>query len=111
MTSIMVNVNAKDTNVVLGDREFALWGQDFITDTLCGRTVRLSPRSFYQVNRRQAEILYSLAADAAGLTGKETLLDLYCGTGTIGLSMADRVKTLIGVEIVPAAVELSLIHI
>ncbi len=105
MTSIMVNVNARDTNVVLGDREFTLWGQDYITDTLCGRSIRLSPRSFYQVNRRQAERLYTVAAEAAGLTGGETLLDLYCGTGTIGLSMADRVKTLIGVEIVPAAVE------
>ena len=105
MTSIMVSVNAKDTNAVLGDREFTLWGQDAIIDILCGRHIRLSPRSFYQVNRRQAETLYNLAADAAGLTGEETLLDLYCGTGTIGLSMADRVKTLIGVEIIPAAVE------
>ena len=105
MTSVMVSVNAKDTNVVLGDREFTLWGQDYITDILCGRRIRLSSRSFYQVNRCQAETLYKLAADAAGLTGEETLLDLYCGTGTIGLSMADRVKTLIGVEIVPAAVE------
>jgi len=105
MTSIMVNVNARDTNVVLGDREFTLWGQDAITDILCGRHIRLSPRSFYQVNRRQAQRLYTIAADAAHLSGTETLLDLYCGTGTIGLSMADRVKTLIGVEIVPAAVE------
>ena len=103
--SILVNVNKKDTNVILGDREFTLWGSDFITDILCGVRVRLSARSFYQVNRCQAEHLYTIAADFAALNGEETLLDLYCGTGTIGLSMANRVKELVGVEIVPEAVE------
>lgn len=102
--SVMVNINRRDTNVILGDEEFALWGDTAIEDILCGLRFRLSPRSFYQVNRRQAERLYGLAAEAAGLTGEETLLDLYCGTGTIGLSMAGRVKQLIGVEIVEPAV-------
>ncbi len=103
--SVLVNVNKKDTNVILGDREFTLWGKETITDILCGVKVRLSARSFYQVNRRQAEHLYTIAADFAGLNGNETLLDLYCGAGTIGLSMASRVQSLIGVEIVPEAVE------
>lgn len=102
--SVMVNINRKDTNVILGDEEFALWGDTAIEDILCGLRFRLSPRSFYQVNRRQAERLYGLAAEVANLTGNETLLDLYCGTGTIGLSMAGRVKQLIGVEIVEPAV-------
>ena len=103
--SVMVNLNAEDTNVVLGDTCYPLYGTPYITDTLCGLTFRLSPLSFYQVNRTQAERLYGLAADAAALTGDETLLDLYCGTGTIGLSMAHRVRELVGVEVVAAAVE------
>ncbi|MGI6265143.1 MAG: 23S rRNA (uracil(1939)-C(5))-methyltransferase RlmD [Acutalibacteraceae bacterium] len=105
LKSVIVNLNRRDTNVILGDEEFTLWGEPAIEDELCGLRFLLSPRSFYQVNRRQAERLYALAADAAGLTGKETLLDLYCGTGTIGLSMASRAKRLIGVEIVAPAVE------
>ena len=105
LCSVMVNINRADTNVILGDDEFPLWGASAIEDTLCGLTFRLSPRSFYQVNRQQAETLYTLAAEVAGLTGDETLLDLYCGTGTIGLTMAHRVKKLIGVEIVAPAVE------
>lgn len=105
MTSIVCNLNAKDTNVVLGDREFVLFGEPAITDELCGLRFRLSSRSFYQVNRAQAEVLYRLAAEMAGLTGEETLLDLYCGTGTIGLSMARSAREVIGVEIVPQAVE------
>ena len=105
LSSVMVNLNTEDTNVVLGKTSYPLFGQPFIVDTLCGLTFRLSPLSFYQVNRRQAERLYELAADAAGLTGEESLLDLYCGTGTIGLSMAHRVRELVGVEVVPQAVE------
>ncbi len=105
LTSLIVNLNKQDTNVVLGDTCFTLYGEDHITDELCGLTFRLSPLSFYQVNTEQAECLYELARQAAGLTGTETLLDLYCGTGTIGLSMAREVKRLIGVEIVPEAVE------
>ncbi len=105
LSSVMVNLNRRDTNVVLGDTSFALYGNPYITDTLCGRTFRLSPLSFYQVNRNQAEVLYKKAAEGAKLCGTETLLDLYCGTGTIGLSMAHQVKTLIGVEVVQQAVE------
>ena len=103
--SVVVNLNRADTNVVLGPEEFPLFGEASITDKLCGLEFSLSPRSFYQVNHDQAEKLYTLAAEAAGLTGEETLLDLYCGTGTIGLSMAAKVKQLIGVEVVAAAVE------
>ena len=103
--SILLNSNTADTNVVLGPRCRTLWGTDAIEDRLCGLTFRISPLSFYQVNHDQAERLYQTAADYAALTGTETLLDLYCGTGTIGLTMARRVKRLIGVEVVPAAIE------
>lgn len=105
LASVMVNLNKKDTNVILGDSGFTLYGKDHIVDRLCGLEFRLSPLSFYQVNTEQAERLYTLAAEAAQLEGDEVLLDLYCGTGTIGLSMAHKVKQLIGVEIVPQAVE------
>lgn len=103
--SIVVNVNTKDTNVILGDKCRTLWGSDYITDILCGLKFRISPLSFYQVNRNQAERLYNKAAEYAGLTGSETVMDLYCGAGTIGLSMAKNAKEIIGVEIVPEAVE------
>ncbi len=105
LSSVMVNLNRRDTNVVLGDTSFTLYGNPYITDTLCGMTFRLSPLSFYQVNRDQAERLYQKAAEEAALTGNETVLDLYCGTGTIGLSMAGKAKALIGVEVVEPAVE------
>ena len=97
--------NKKDTNVVLGDECVTLWGNGYITDELCGLKFDISPLSFYQVNRNQAEKLYNKAAEYASLTGNETLLDLYCGAGTIGLSMAKNAKTVIGVEIVPEAIE------
>lgn len=103
--SIAVNYNTEDTNVILGSKYDILWGSEFIEDELCGVRVRLSPLSFYQVNRAQAEKLYQKAAEYAGLTGKETVIDLYCGAGTIGLSMARQAKRLIGVEIVPEAVK------
>ncbi|MBQ4612601.1 MAG: 23S rRNA (uracil(1939)-C(5))-methyltransferase RlmD [Clostridia bacterium] len=105
LTSLVVNINPSKTNVILGDGGFTLWGEDAIEDTLCGLRFRLSPHSFYQVNHAQTERLYALVADAAQLSGEEILLDLYCGTGTIGLSMASRVKRLIGVEVVEAAVQ------
>ncbi|MBO5929186.1 MAG: 23S rRNA (uracil(1939)-C(5))-methyltransferase RlmD, partial [Clostridia bacterium] len=105
LTSVMVNINRKDTNVVLGDTGFALYGKPYIQDVLCGLTFRLSPLSFYQVNHTQAQRLYTLAAEKAALTGNEVLLDMYCGTGTIGLTMARSAKELIGVEVVPQAVE------
>lgn len=103
--SIIINSNTKDTNVILGDKCRTLWGGDCITDILCGLKFRISPLSFYQVNRNQAEKLYNKAAEYAALTGKETVLDLYCGAGTIGLSMAKNAKEVIGVEIVPEAIE------
>ena len=105
VASIWLNVNAADTNVVLGDEERLLFGKPALEDVLCGRRVSLSPRAFYQVNHDQAERLYRLAADAADLRGDEVLLDLYCGAGTIGLSMADRVREVIGVESVEPAVQ------
>ncbi len=105
LRSVVVNINRKDTNVILGDEEFVVHGEGYITDILCGLRFKLSPRAFFQVNPVQTEKLYALAKKALSLTGKETLLDLYCGTGTIGLSMADKVKTLIGVEIVAPAIE------
>lgn len=104
MVSLSVNVNNERTNVILGKRTYTLWGADSIVDRLCGLHFRLSPHSFYQVNHAQTERLYRLAAQAAALTGKETLLDLYCGTGTIGLSMAHTAGAVIGVEVVEAAV-------
>ncbi len=103
--SIWLNVNKADTNVILGDETKLLWGEPALTDTLCGLEFDISPQSFYQVNREAAQALYQKAAEYAGLTGKETVLDLYCGTGTIGLSMAKHAGKIVGVEIVPEAVE------
>ena len=105
IVSIMESVNPEKTNVILGKSVSVLAGQEYITDTMCGKQIRISPQSFYQVNTEQAEKLYHLAKAYADLQGNETLLDLYCGAGTIGLSMADSVKTLIGVEVIPEAVE------
>ena len=105
IVSIQLNVNLAKTNVILGEECQVLYGKPTISDVLCGVKVELSPLSFYQVNRSGAEVLYRIAADFAGLTGTETVLDLYCGAGTIGLSMAHRARRVIGVEIVPQAVE------
>lgn len=105
LTGILLNEHRERTNVALGRKFRTLWGKETIEDKLCGLTFTLSPLSFYQVNRTQAERLYGLAAEFAGLTGTETLLDLYCGTGTIGLSMAGRARKVVGVEIIPDAVE------
>ena len=80
---VVLGINTRQGNVVLGDRYRTLWGENTVIDTLCGLTFRLSVPSFYQVNRTQAEVLYGLAVSFAGLTKKETVLDLYCGTGTI----------------------------
>ena len=101
----MLNINKKDTNVVLGDKYKILFGEPYITDELCSLKFRISPQSFYQVNHDTAELLYEKAAEYACLTGNETVLDLYCGTGTIGLTMAKKAKKIIGVEVVPQAVE------
>ncbi len=102
---ICMNYNPDQTNVILGKHTETLWGSDTIADQMCGIPVELSPESFYQVNTAAAEQLYGVAKAFCELTGKERLLDLYCGAGTIGLSMADHCAKLIGVEIVPEAVE------
>ena len=105
ISTILLNVNAKSTNVILGSENHILYGPGYIEDTLCGVPVRLGPLSFYQVNTLAAERLYGVAAQYAQLTPDDTLLDLYCGMGTIGLSMAEQCRELIGVEIVPEAIE------
>ena len=105
ISTILLNVNAKNTNVILGSENHILYGAGYIEDTLCGVPVRLGPLSFYQVNTLAAERLYGVAAQYAQLTPDDALLDLYCGMGTIGLSMADQCRELIGVEIVPEAIE------
>lgn len=117
MASISLNVNQKDTNVILGDETRLLWGEPVIADALYLRDVsnfqrlgektsyQISPRSFYQVNPMQTEKLYSLALDYAGLTGNEIVWDLYCGIGTISLFLARRAKWVYGVEAVPQAIE------
>lgn len=103
--SICANINRGDTNVILGQRTELLWGERRITDRLCGLDFDISANSFYQVNTGGAQLLYDEAGRLADPSGEETLLDLYCGTGTIGLSLARRVKQVIGAEIVEAAVE------
>ena len=105
ISTILLNVNAKNTNVILGSENHILYDPGYIEDTLCGVPVRLGPLSFYQVNTLAAERLYGVAAQYAQLTPDDTLLDLYCGMGTIGLSMAGQCRELIGVEIVPEAIE------
>jgi len=104
VVSIMLCVNAEITNTVLQGEVHALWGSDHLIDTLCGLKFRLSPRSFFQINPAQAERLYELALAYADLTGEETVVDLYCGTGTITLVMAKHAGQAIGAEIVPEAV-------
>lgn len=101
---VVLNTNCKQGNVILGEQYRTIWGQDFLLDTLCDLTFKLSVPSFYQVNRDQAEVLYNKALEFAGLTGQETVLDLYCGTGTITLCLARRAKRVIGAEIVPPAI-------
>ncbi len=99
ITTIVQNVNDRKTSVVLGDMERVLYGKGFILDTLCGKTYALSPRSFYQINHAQTEVLYGLAVDAAKLTGKEVVLDAYCGIGTIGLTASGKAKQVVGMEV------------
>lgn len=104
-TGIVLGTNTKKGNVILGDRYRTLWGSDRLEDTLCGKTFRLSVPSFYQVNRVQAERLYAKAIEFAGLTGQETVLDLYCGAGTITLALSDHAKKVLGAEIVPEGID------
>lgn len=105
MTSITLNVNTKRSNVILGNEILPLWGKEFITDYIGEVKYQISPLSFYQVNPVQTEKLYGTALEYAGLTGKETVWDLYCGIGTISLFLAQKAKKVYGVEIVPAAIE------
>ena len=105
VTTVVQNVNPRKTSVVLGDAEKVLYGKGYILDTLCGKTYALSPRSFYQINHSQTEVLYGLAVEAAHLTGKEVVLDAYCGIGTIGLTAADHAKQIVGVELNRDAVQ------
>lgn len=104
VASIILNINKNRGNVVLSGSFITLWGADYIEDVLLGMRFRLSPLSFYQINSRQVEKLYSKALEYAGLTGKEKVLDLYCGTGTIGLCAAQKAEKVIGVEVVEAAI-------
>ena len=99
ITTIVQNVNNKNTSMVLGDREIVMYGKGYITDELCGLTFKISPKSFYQVNREQTEKLYSQAIEYAGLQGDEILLDAYSGIGTIGLIASKSVKEVISVEL------------
>ena len=105
LKGVVLGVNRDKTNVILGQSYRTLWGQDVLEETLCGLTFRLSVPSFFQVNREQTEVLYSKALELAGLTGEETVLDLYCGIGTISLALARQAKKVIGAEVVPEAIE------
>lgn len=112
ITSIQLNFNKKNTNVVLGSEYRLLYGERYIEDVLCGVRFRITPESFYQVNHDGAELLYGLAKSKAveGFEGKISIIDMYCGTGTIGLSMADSVSEIVGIEIVEGAVECARIN-
>lgn len=104
LVGVVLGINEKRNNVILGEAYRTLWGQDFLMDTMCGLSFRLSVPSFYQVNTPQAELLYGRALEFAGLTGTETVLDLYCGIGTISLVLAGRAGKVYGAEVVPQAI-------
>ena len=104
-STLVLSVNTKKGNAVLGDEFLTLYGPGYIEDTLCGLTFRLSPRSFYQVNHHQAQRLYEAAITQARISRNDTVLDLYCGVGTITLAMAKAAGKVIGVEVIPQAVE------
>lgn len=105
LKTVVVNSNREKTNVILGNKNRVAYGNGYITDELCGLKFKISPFSFWQVNRKQAEKLYNKAKEYANLQSDEILLDLYCGTGTIGLTMANNCKTLVGVEIIEDAIK------
>lgn len=104
ITTIVLNVNGRGTSMILGEKETVLYGKGYIEDVLCGKTFRISAKSFYQINPMQTEKLYGKAVEYANLTGKETVLDAYCGTGTIGIIASDKAGKVIGVELNSAAV-------
>lgn len=103
--SVVQNINDEKTNVIFGKRSIVITGQDYITDTLLGKTFKIRDRSFYQVNHAQTEKLYQIGLDMANLSGNETIIDTYSGIGTIGLAASDRVSKIVGIEIVDSAVE------
>ena len=103
--SIVVNVNTKNTNIILGDKNTCIYGQGYISDYIGKYKFNISPLSFFQVNPTQTEVLYGKALEYAGLTGNETVFDLYCGIGTISLFLSEKAKKVIGVEVVPDAIE------
>ena len=105
ITTVVLNVNDRATSMVLGEKEQVIYGKGYIEDILCGKRFKISPKSFYQVNPIQTEKLYRTALEFADLTGKETVLDAYCGTGTIGIIAADNAKRVIGVELNKDAVK------
>ena len=105
LKTVILNTNEEKTNVIMGKLCRTLYGDGYITDKLCGMSFRISPLSFYQVNRTMAEKLYTAAAELAALKPDDILMDMYCGTGTIGLTMANHVKKLIGIEIIPQAID------
>ena len=105
ITTVVVNVNNRKTSMVLGDKEQVIYGKGYIEDVLCGKTFRISPRSFYQVNPVQTEKLYGKAMEFADLQGDEVVVDAYCGTGTIGMIAADKAGKVIGVELNADAVK------
>lgn len=105
VTSIMQNINGEKTNVIFGNETLKLWGNDTIEDTIGDVRFEISARSFYQVNPEQTEVLYKQALDYADLKGNETVIDAYCGIGSISLFLAQKAKSVMGVEIVPQAIE------
>ena len=105
MTSVCLNINKKKTNVILGEKVVNLFGPGYLEDKIGEVTFQISPQSFFQVNPSQTEVLYKKALEFAGLTGQETVWDLYCGIGTISLFLARSAKKVYGVEIIPAAIE------
>ena len=105
ITTVVLNINDRKTSMILGEREKVLYGKGFIRDELCGCTFRISPKSFYQVNPVQTEILYQKAIEFAHLTGKESVIDAYCGIGTIGLIASGHAKEVVGVELNKDAVK------
>ncbi|MBZ3646490.1 23S rRNA (uracil(1939)-C(5))-methyltransferase RlmD [Enterococcus hirae] len=105
VVSVIQNINEEKTNVILGDKEKVLYGRSYIEDQLLGKTYRISSKSFYQVNTEQTEKLYQTAIEFAALQKEDTVIDAYSGIGTIGLSLADKVKEVYGMELVPEAIE------
>ena len=110
ISTVVINVNDKKTSMVLGERNITVYGKGFIEDELCGCTFRISPNSFYQVNPKQTELLYNKAVECAKLTGKESVIDAYCGTGTIGLIASKKAKKVMGVELNKDAIKDAIIN-